>query len=244
MCSRYHLSQEYYRKVLAQLGIPAPAVFATRYNIAPSRGIPAIRAKPRVGANAREAVAREAVELRWGLTPGWARSDEPPSRLVNARAETLAEKPSFREALRSRRCVVPATGFYEWETIGRAKQPWYFRWREEERPVLFAGLWETWRAPDGSTVESCALITTEPNELMRPVHNRMPVMLAPAEVDLWLDPTATEVAAVAPVLHVPRAEEMSAMRVDDYVSNVQHEGPACLAPAKNPAAPQLSFGFE
>lgn len=232
MCSRYHLKQEYYRKVLAQLGIPAPANFVTRYNIAPNRDIPAIRSAPR---------GREATTLRWGLTPGWARADEPASRLVNGRAETLAEKPSFRDALRSRRCIVPATGFYEWETVGRAKQPWYFRWRDEERPILFAGLWESWRGPDGDALESCAIVTTEPNDVMRPVHNRMPAILATADAERWLDPAVTDVSALSAVLRPAPAAEMTATRLDDYVSNVQHEGPECLAPAKGLAASQLSL---
>lgn len=232
MCSRYHLKQEHYRKVLAQLGIPAPAHFATRYNIAPNRAIPAIRSPPR---------SREATTLRWGLTPGWARVDEPASRLVNARAETLAEKPSFRDALRSRRCIVPATGFYEWENIGRAKQPWYFRWRDEERPILFAGLWESWRSPTGDMVESCALVTTEPNDVMRPVHDRMPAMLGLEHIEPWLDPAVTDVTLLASALRPASASEMTATRVDDYVSNVQHEGPECLAPAQGPATSQLSL---
>lgn len=232
MCSRYHLKQEHYRKVLDQLGIPAPATFLTRYNIAPNRDIPAIRSTPR---------SCEAATLRWGLTPAWARADDPASRLVNARAETLAEKPSFREALASRRCLVPATGFYEWESLGRAKQPWYFRWRDEARPILFAGLWERWRGPSGDPIESCALITTEPNDVMRPIHHRMPAMLSTEHVAPWLDSAITDPSLLGAFLRPAAAAEMIATRLDDYVSNVQHEGPECLAPAKGPAASQLSL---
>lgn len=236
MCCRYHLSQEHYRKVLERLGIPAPAQFLSRYNIAPGAPIPAVRNAPR-------AAQREATALRWGLVPSWARADEPGSRLVNARAETLVEKPSFREALRTRRCLIPATGFYEWETIGRAKHPWYFRWRDDE-PLGFAGLWETWRAPDGSLLESCAIVTTTPNAVMRPIHHRMPVMLTLAQFEPWLDPRATDPAVVLPLLQPAPADAMVATRVSDYVSSIQHEGPECLAAATTPITPQLSLGLE
>ncbi|HEY1109883.1 MAG TPA: SOS response-associated peptidase family protein, partial [Opitutaceae bacterium] len=125
--------------------------------------------------------------------------------------------------------------------VGRAKQPWYFRWRDEERPILFAGLWESWRGPDGDALESCAIVTTEPNDVMRPVHNRMPAILATADAERWLDPAVTDVSALSAVLRPSPAAEMTATRLDDYVSNVQHEGPECLAPAKGLAASQLSL---
>src|SRR5262249_54366085 len=156
----------------------------SRYNIAPGTKIPAVRG---AGRNARP----EAVTFRWGLTPAWAKTDEPAARLVNARAETLLEKPSFRDAVTARRCVIPASGFFEWETVGRAKRPWRFAWRDET-PFGLAGLWETWRAPDGEVVASCAVITTQPNELMRPIHHRMPVMLTPEECRTWLDPRTAQ----------------------------------------------------
>lgn len=237
MCCRYHLREEHYRDVLARLGIPAPAKYLSRYNIGPGTTIPAVRTT---------AEGREATALRWGLTPAWSREDEPASRLVNARAETLDIKPSFRDAARTRRCVIPASGFYEWQVVGRERRPWLFR-RQDEGPFGLAGIWERWTAPDGRNVESCAVLTSQPNELMRPVHHRMPIMLAPESFELWLDPRVTEIERLFPLLQPARASTMSAMAVSSYVSNVQHEGPECLAPFQPgiPARdePQLSLGF-
>lgn len=239
MCTRYVLLEQHYRDVLARLGIAAPAEFLSRYNIAPGTDLPVVRSKPR-------AQVREAARLRWGLVPSWSRdADGPP--LVNARAETLTAKPSFRDALRSRRCVIPATGFYEWETVGRAKKPWLFRLRDEA-PFGFAGLWDAWRAPDGTVRETCAFVTTAPNELMRPIHDRMPIMLTPATWDTWLDSTITDPAHLAPLLRALPADAVTKFAVSTHVSNVRHEGPACLAPASADGAakdtgPQLSLGL-
>lgn len=237
MCTRYVLLEQHYRDILARLGIPAPAAFLSRYNIAPNTNIPVVR-------RTAYAANNESTLLRWGLVPFWSQTaDGPP--LVNARADTVATKPSFRAALRSRRCVMPATGFYEWETIGRAKQPWLFR-RHDEAPFGFAGLWDTWLAPDGTTLESCAFITGEPNDLMRPIHTRMPVLLTAETFDAWLDPALTEPAQLAPLLRIPANGSVTKFAVSTYVSNVRHEGPACLAPAGAVApdsGPQLSLGF-
>ena len=238
MCTRYVLLKEHLREILERLGLGADADFVSRYNIAPGSLIPAVRAKPK-------SPKRESVALRWGLVPSWAKSDDG-TQLVNARSETLTAKPSFRDALRTRRCVIPASGFYEWEAIGRARKPWLFR-RRDEQPFGLAGLWETWRAPDGAMLESCAVITTEPNELMRPIHHRMPVMLAPEQFAPWLDATTTEPEKLAPLLQIARADTMSAFAVSTHVNNVRHEGPECLAPAGAENAgdsPQLSLGLE
>jgi len=237
MCCRYVLLQQHYRAVLERLGIGAPAEFLSRYNLAPGSNIPVVRTKPR-------ATARETVPLRWGLVPSWTKGDADGTGLVNARAESLATKPSFRDALRTRRCVIPASGFYEWETVGRAKKPWLFRWRDEQ-PFGLAGLWESWLAPDGAILETCAVITTEPNDLMRPIHHRMPVMLTPDQFEPWLDPTVTAPEKLEALLRQPHAEAMSAVALSTYVSNVHHEGPECLAPAGtgpgDESAPQLSL---
>ncbi len=238
MCTRYVLLEKHLREILQRLGIDDAAGFVTKYNIAPSSFIPAVRQPAR-------AVQGERVDLRWGLVPSWAKDDKG-SQLVNARAETLASKPSFRDALRTRRCIIPASGFYEWEHRGRAKQPWLFR-RRDEQPFGFAGLWESWRAPDGTTLETCAVITNEPNEVMRPIHHRMPVMLTPEQFAPWLDPRTTQPDDLAPLLCVPRAETMIAMPVSTHVSNVRNEGPECLAPAaaeETNGGPQLSLGLE
>lgn len=234
MCTRFLLLERHYREIMERLGIVAAAQFLSRYNLPPGSQLPAVRTK---------VTTREAATLSWGLVPAWAKDDDG-DRLVNARAETVADKPSFRDALRSRRCVIPASGFYEWEQRGRARQPWVFR-RRDEQPFGFAGLWESWRAPDGTVLETCAVITTAPNELMRPIHHRMPVMLTPEQFDPWLDPRVTEPAQLAPLLRPAVAATMTALAVDTFVSNVRNEGPACLAPAieGGHGTPQLSLGF-
>ncbi|MBL9187849.1 MAG: SOS response-associated peptidase [Opitutaceae bacterium] len=240
MCSRFLLLQQHYRDLLARLGIAAPAEFLSRYNIAPGSAIPLVRTKPAGRAPAAPSLAH----LHWGLVPAWAKSaDGEP--LLNARAETLATKPSFRDAFRARRCIIPASGFYEWEAVGRARRPWLFR-RRDEQPFGLAGLWESWRAPDGTAFETCALITTEPNDLMRPIHHRMPVMLTPEQFAPWLDPRTTEPEKLAPLLRPPAADTMSALAVGPHVSHVRHEGPECLTPAAQHIAgdPQLSLGLE
>jgi putative SOS response-associated peptidase YedK len=234
MCTRYVLMEKHLREVLARLGIPLTGHFASRYNIAPRSLVPAVRAKS-------TAAERECATLGWGLVPAWAKGDDS-APLVNARAETIASKPSFRDAFRKRRCIVPVSGFYEWEAIGRVRKPWLFRWRDEQ-PFGFAAVWESWRAPTGETRETCAIITIEPNALLRRIHDRMPVMLTPEQFEPWLDPAVTDPAQLAPLLRAPPAEAMSEFAVSPFVSNVRHEGPECLAPAPKDDPPQLSLGF-
>ena len=235
MCTRFVLLQEHLREILQRLGLGEDTGYVTRYNIAPSTRVPAVRATPQ----------RASAVLRWGLVPSWAKEDVG-FKLVNARAETLAEKPAFRDALKKRRCVIPASGFYEWKTVGQIKQPMLIRWRDE-RPFCFAGLWETWRAPDGMTLESCAIVTTEPNDLMRPIHTRMPFMLTPEQCALWLDASIVDSRQAIELLRPQRAEAMGATAVSRFVSNVRNEGPACLAPPapdESPGdEPQLSLGL-
>ena len=248
MCSRFLLHQQHFRDILARLGIAAPAGFVSRYNIAPGSDIPVVRSRPSaaispVRSGAEQPGPLESARLRWGLVPSWAKSaDGEP--LVNARAETLAAKPSFRDAFRKRRCIIPASGFYEWEAIGRARKPWLFR-RRDEAPFGLAGLWESWRGADGGTLETCTVITVEPNELIRPIHNRMPVMLAPENFEQWLDPSTTEPEKITPLLRPTAAETMTALAVSTHVSNVRHEGPDCIAPAPTDTIgdSQLSLGL-
>ncbi|MBI4623686.1 MAG: SOS response-associated peptidase [Verrucomicrobia bacterium] len=238
MCGRYVLKRKDLEALLQELGVKDPREFASRYNIAPGTVIPAIRATAEAG--------REAVGLQWGLVPWWSKDAAGGARLANARAEGIARKPSFREALRKRRCVVPASGFYEWQTVGRAKQPWYFHLREE-RPFVFAALWESWRSPDGVGLETCSLITTTPNELIRPIHVRMPVILPAGAVDLWLDRTVTGPEKLEPLLIPFAADAMVATPVSTRVNSVRNEGPECLEPATplrdRDDGPQLSLGL-
>lgn len=255
MCCRYVLVQEHTRSLLEKVaallepGTASPP--PSRYNLAPGAPIFCIRntpAAPRrrpAPVDPKADVSREPTWLHWGMIPSWARDDDSP--LVNARAESLADKPSFRDAFRARRCLVPASGFYEWKAAGRSRQPWLFRLRDE-RPFFLAGLWDRWRTPGGSVLESCAIVTTTPNELMAPIHHRMPVLLAePAAWETWLDPRMASVDTLYPLLRPLPSDAMTAVAVNPRVNDIRHDAPDCLEPASPsglpPDEPQLPLGF-
>jgi putative SOS response-associated peptidase YedK len=179
MCTRFILLKDQLHAAYVALGVEAPSELISRYNIAPSTALTAFRRPSRTA-------TPERATLRWGLVPSWAQAVDASAPLVNARAETLTAKPSFRDAFRQRRCVVPAGGFYEWAIHGRARKPWLFQ-RPDAAVFFFAGLWESWRAPSGDVLESCAIITTTPNAITRPIHDRMPVLLTPDATRTWLD---------------------------------------------------------
>jgi putative SOS response-associated peptidase YedK len=164
--------------------------------------------------------------MRWGLIPSWADDPKIGYKLINARAETVAGKPAFRNAFRQRHCLIPADGFYEWHAAGtKAKQPWHIR-RKDGRPFAFAGLWEHWNAPESPPVESCTIITTDANEVVRPIHDRMPVILDPADYAAWLDPRDPTIAQE--LLRPCPAEVMTAFPVSSMVNNPKNEDPRCL----------------
>jgi putative SOS response-associated peptidase YedK len=162
-----------------------------------------------------------------GLVPAWSRDAR--QAPINARSETVADKPMFRHAFRKRRCLIPADGFYEWAVVGGRKQPFCFR-PQDERPFAFAGLWERWEGPDGP-VESCAILTTQANELVRPVHERMPVILPEHHWSAWLDAGLHNAAEVVPLLLPFPAEAMRAYPVGLMVNSPKNDGPGCLEPA-------------
>lgn len=222
MCGRFTLfdSSEFLSRAL---GIPETIDLAPRYNIAPSQPILAVRTSPETG-------KREFAWLRWGLIPNWAKDPAIGYRMINARAETIAEKAAYRDAFRLRRCLVPASGFYEWKKEERRKQPYYIR-RKDGRPFAIAGLWERWRGPEESPVESCVLITTEPNELVSPLHDRMPAMVLPDDYDLWLDPGISDRDRLIPLLRSYLEQELEAFAVDSAVNNPNFEDPRCIVPA-------------
>ena len=153
-----------------------------RFNIAPTQPVPVVRMTPQ-----QAAPQRQFVFLHWGLVPSWAKDPTIGNRMINARAETVADKPAFRTALRRRRCLIVADGFYEWQTAGKRRQPMFIHIRDD-RPLAFAGLWESWEGADHSALESCTILTTAANDLVRPIHDRMPVIVAPEDYADWLDP--------------------------------------------------------
>jgi putative SOS response-associated peptidase YedK len=190
-----------------------------RFNVAPGQPVAVVRQEPR-------AEGRELVFLRWGLIPAWADDPSIGDRLANARSETAATKPSFRRAFRSRRCLVVADGFYEWQRTNGRKQP-YFVGLKNDRPFGLVGLWERWER-GGEPVESCKVLTTDANELMRPVHGRMPVILPPDQYALWLDHRCQDTAKLAKLLRPYPSKDMLAYRVSTVVNDPRNDVPQCV----------------
>ncbi len=193
---------------------------APRYNIAPTQQVLTV-GLDKLG-------RRNTATFQWGLVPRWAADTK--LAPINARAETAADKPTFAEALRQRRCLIPADGFYEWKRQGKAKQPFCFRPRDD-RPFAFAGIWEAWRPESGPALLTCAILTTAANELVRPVHNRMPLILDPRHYDLWIDRTVQEPAQLAEALRPLPAEMVRAYPVTAWVNDARHDDSRCLEPA-------------
>lgn len=217
MCGRFVRAQaaESYSDFF---GVPdVPKLFAS-FNVAPTQPVLALRA---------EADDKEWSVLRWGLIPFWAKDMK--TSFINARAETLAEKPAFRAALKRRRCLVIADGYYEWKTLGpKKKQPYYFRMKDEA-PFAFAGIWDKWQG-ETEPIESCSLITTSANELSRAIHDRMPVMLRGAQAEAWIDPAIGDPAALVELLQPYPAEQMTCYAVGQAVGSVKNNGAQCIEP--------------
>lgn len=198
-----------------------------RYNVAPTTAMLCIRQVEDDG--------RELFSARWGLIPSWSRDTKIGISCINARSETVAEKPAFRAALKARRCLVVATGFYEWQQVSpKVKQPYYMTLKSDE-PMPFAGLWETWRSPEGETIVSCTVCTTEANPLMSGFHDRMPVILPHAMIERWLDPGLSQAERILPMLGQFPADEMQAWPVSRDVGNVRNQDPSLVEPISNPA---------
>jgi len=229
MCGRFTLFVDPQDLMDAFPGFEAPEHITPRYNIAPTQPVAVIA---NTGQN-------KIAFFRWGLIPSWAKDPAIGDRMINARAETLAEKPSFRMAYRRRRCLILADGFYEWrkdDTLsqskgpGQRKTPMFIRLKSGQ-PFGFAGLWESWRAADEQAILSCTIITTTPNELVAPIHNRMPVILAPQAYELWLDPAEKNPEQLQGWLKPYPADRMIAHPVSTLVNNPGNDAPACVIPA-------------
>ena len=198
-----------------------------RFNIAPTQPVATITAT-------LEAPEPQFQLLRWGLIPSWAKDPAIGNRLINARAETVAEKPSFRAAFKRRRCLILADGFYEWQRQAnrKMKQPYYF-FLEQHQPFAFAGLWEHWTDPNsGGELQTCTILTTDSNELMQPIHNRMPVILAPEHYETWLDPSYYNPGELEGMLGPYNSEKMGCYAVSTIVNKPQNDVPDCIKPVE------------
>ena len=225
MCGRFTLYAAP-EEVAAFFGLPEAPILVERYNIAPTQPVGLVRLNT-------QTFAREWALMHWGLIPSWSKDPSIGARMINARSETVADKPSFRAAFKRRRCLVPVSGFYEWQKQGRTKQPYYIT-AEEGGLLAIAGLWEYWEGADGSALESCTLLTTEANELMTPLHNRMPVFIAPEDFDEWLGDGKEEsrryLESLQHLLRPAPTDLLTAYPVSSYVSNARNEGESCIAP--------------
>jgi putative SOS response-associated peptidase YedK len=220
MCGRFTLRTPLGQLVEQFLAEPIPQLqLAIRYNVAPTQSVPVVRLD--VG-------KRQLTTMHWGLIPSWAKDPKIGYSTINARADTVATKPAFRAALKKRRCLVIADGYYEWQKQGSIKQPFLYE-VDGGRPFAFAGLWEQWWGADHQAetpLESCTIITTDANDLARQIHDRMPVLLDECDYAAWLDPANTDVANLLDPLP---AERMSVRPVSRFVNNARNEGPECVA---------------
>ena len=204
-----------------QFGLKEPPDLKPRYNISPGQAVPVVR-------SAGEDRLRELAMLHWGLVPRWAKGPDVGNRLINARAETVFDKAAFRGAVRRRRGIVPADGFYEWTKKHDHKHPYFFC-AANGRSLALAGLWERWEGPD-EVIESCAILTTTANRTVKKIHDRMPVILAPESYDLWLASDLEGLDSLRDLFNPWPDLDMKSYPVSPYVNNTEHEGPRCIEP--------------
>jgi len=212
MCGRFSTPEQ--EIVMRHFFIEKITDYARRYNVAPTQPIPAIKKKG------------ELSYLHWGLIPSWAKEKSIGNKMINARSETILEKPSFKRAVKSRRCLIVAAGFYEWKKVGSRKQPYYIFMKEHE-PFAMGGIWERWVSPEGEVIESAAIITTSSNKLIQPLHDRMPLILKKEDYEAWLAPETSE--EELKKLFVPYAEEsMNLYPVSTLVNKASNEHSDCI----------------
>ena len=203
------------------------AAAGPRYNVAPSDSVVGVRERP-------SGTGREAVLLRWGLVPHWAGSTELAARMINARAETVAEKPAFRDPFRVRRCLILTNGFYEWQKQPGGRQP-HFICMPDRRPFAFAGLWDRWRRPPSEPLESCTIVTTPPNRALEAIHDRMPVILQPEDYDTWLDTSLNDRTLLEGLLRPCPEDRLISYPVSTLVNKPENDLPECVEPLEGPA---------
>ena len=227
MCGRYRLTRA--ERLAQRFDAELTEELHSRYNIAPTQPVPVIRAIA-----SRRAIA----SMRWGLIPNWAKNAS--MAQINARSETLLEKPAFKENFERRRCLIPADGFYEWKRDGRSKQPFHFGMKDDSL-FAFAGIWDRWRSPQGQAIESCAILTTVPNELLRDVHDRMPLILRPENYGEWLVAPASDCGGLRDLLQPFDAAMMKRFPVSSAVNDPQIDTPECIEKVPEFTSPQPSL---
>ena len=219
MCGRFTLRTPAH-VLIEHFGLHGELQLPLRYNIAPTQDVVVIR---------QAETGRELATMRWGLVPAWADDPKIGNRMINARSEDAATKPSFRSAMQRRRCLVAADGFYEWQTVGKKKQPHYIR-RADGQPFAFAGLWEAWRKVE-PPLESCTILTTAAAKSIQWLHDRMPVILSPADYDAWLNPAQQDSSKLAYLFE--GFGELTTSPVNPVVNNARHDGPDCIEEIKD-----------
>ena len=228
MCGRYMITTvpEALRALFRYFEQPN---FPPRYNVAPTQPVPIVRVVEG---------QREFALVRWGLIPPWVKDPRGFSLLINARGESVLDKPAFRNAMKRRRCLFPADGFYEWKRDGERKQPWFVRLKSGQ-PMAFAGLWETWSGPNGEEMETAAIVTTTASRSIAHIHDRMPVIVAPEAFDFWLDPNVDARTAAAVIAPAPDAA-LEAYEVSSAVNRTANDSPDLLEPLREPETVQAA----
>jgi putative SOS response-associated peptidase YedK len=228
MCGRFTLTTPG-PELAERFGIASAPALEARYNVAPSQPIVTVR-------EAGSAAARVLEMRRWGLVPAWAADARAASQRINARAESVATRPAYREAFRRRRCLVPMNGFFEWRRQARGSSSPFLVRPVSQALFAVAGLWERWRSPGGELLESCTLLTAPSLPVLQPIHDRMPLVLSPADYDAWLDPSLCDTARLRPLLQAPADLGFECVAVGPRVNDPRCDDPSCLAPA-----PQLAL---
>ena len=228
MCGRYTLTADAESIQLAFKLDSVDGWLEPRYNIAPSQQVPVISNRD----------PKSLSFMKWGLVPSWAKDPKIGNRMINARSETAAEKPSFRTAFKQRRCLIPADGYYEWAKQGKKKTPMYIQHAKRE-VFAFAGLWESWRQPDGNWLNTCAILTTVANEKIRPIHHRMTVIVEPADYALWLEPRELTADEWLPLVAGPKPEALDFYEISTQVNSPANDNPMLIMPADAPRQQSL-----
>lgn len=229
MCGRFTLTSDMDTVLFRFSAMANPTInHLPKYNIAPTQSVLAV---------VNDGQQNQLKEFKWGLIPFWAKDPKIGSKIINARCETLTEKPSFKHLIKQKRCLIPATGFFEWKTTEQKKQPFLIKLINEEM-FSFAGLWDTWQSPTGNLIFSCTIITTVANDAISKIHNRMPVILSHADEEIWLDQAETDSLHLTSLLKPLPSEKITMYQVSTIVNSPRNETPECIEPLSKPSPSQ------